>query len=169
MKRAIKFFHSLAGIGFAGGLAAYMLVLNSAPDIAATADYAAMRGALNTVASWMIMPSMLLAVTSGLLAMALHYPFHETPWVWVKAGTGLLIFEASLMSIDAPAERAANAAARAVNGEIDTATLVSLVSDEWKAMWTLLVLAVLNVLLAIWRPRLWRGATPESDESKNSA
>jgi len=112
MKRAIKFFHSLAGIGFSGGLAAYMLVLSSAPDIAATADYAALRAALNTIASWMIMPSMLLVVTSGLLAMALHYPFHEAPWVWVKAATGLLIFEASLMSIDAPAERAASAADR---------------------------------------------------------
>ena len=169
MKRVIKIFHSLAGIGFAGGLAAYMLVLTTTPEVAASADYAALRTALDAIASWMIMPSMLLVVTSGLLAMALHYPFHDAPWVWFKAATGLLIFDASLMSIDAPAERAAVAAARAVNGEIDAATLAGLVSDEWKAMWALLVLAAVNVILAIWRPRIRFGRKPDDESSKNSA
>lgn len=169
MKRLIKIFHSLAGIGFAGGLAAYMLVLSTAPEINATSDYAALRTALDAIASWMIMPSMLLVVTSGLLAMALHYPFHDAPWVWFKAATGLLIFEASLMSIDAPAERAAVAAARAVNGEIDTATLAGLVSDEWKAMWALLVLAAVNVILAIWRPRIQLGRNADDQAPGSSA
>lgn len=153
LKRALKFLHTLSAIGFAGGLAAYMLVLNGAPEVSATAEYLILREALATLANTIIVPSMVIAVTSGLLAMAFHFPFHDAPWVWAKALSGVLLFEASLMSIDAPAEQAVDAVANAINGEIDPATLSGLVHDEWVAMWTVLALAIANVVLAVWRPR----------------
>ena len=160
LKRSLKFLHLISAIGFAGGLAAYMLILFNHPDVTASADYAALRGALALIAKWMIVPSMIIAVCSGLLAMAFHFPYHDEPWVWAKALTGVLIFEASLMSIDAPAQRAAKATAQAVNGEIDMATLLTLVRDEWIALWVVLILAAANILLAVWRPRIRFGKRP---------
>lgn len=164
LKRALKLLHSLSAIGFAGGLAAYMIVLNGAPDVSATAEYLALRDALASLANFIIVPSMVVGVTSGLLAMAFHFPFHDAPWVWAKALSGVLLFEASLMSIDAPAEQAAEAVANAMRGEIDPATLNTLVHDEWVAMWTVLALAVANVVLAVWRPRLSFGRSYLADE-----
>lgn len=154
MRRLLKFLHTLSAIGLAGGLAAYMLVLGGAPDIASLSEYAALRASLVPVSKWLLMPSMLLVLVSGLLAMAVHYPFQNAPWVWVKALSGILIFEATLASVDAPAKAAAAAAANAVAGEIDAATLAGLVRDEWGAWWALLGLAAANVALAIWRPRM---------------
>lgn len=166
MKRAMKLLHVIGTVGFAGGLTAYMLILANAPELAATSDYAVLRGSLALVAKWMIVPSMIVSVTSGLLAMAFHYPYHDAPWVWVKALTGVLIFEASLMSIDAPAQKAADAAASAVAGEIDAATLATLVRDEWIAMWVVLALAAVNIVLGTWRPRFsWFNRQERDDDA----
>ena len=153
MRRVLKFLHTLSAIGFAGGLAAYMLVLTAAPEVASLREYAALRAGLVPVTKWLLMPSMLLALVSGLLAMVATPGYINAPWVWVKALSGILVFEAGLSAIDGPIREAAAASARAVAGEIDAATLAGLVRDEWGAWWALLGLAVANVALAIWRPR----------------
>jgi len=153
MRRLLKFLHSVSGMGYAGGLAAYMLVLASAPPVDSLQSYADLRASLVPVTKWLLMPSMLICLISGLLAMAIHFPFQNAPWVWAKALSGLLVFESSLMAIDGPVKAAASASARAVTGEIDPATLQGLVRDEWGAWWALLAIAVANVALAIWRPR----------------
>jgi hypothetical protein len=158
MKRLLKFVHSLSAIGLTGGLGAYMLVLAAAPESAELAAYASLRTSLAFVSKWMIVPSMLLVILSGLVAMIAHYKFMEMPWVWIKALSGLVIFEATLASIDAPAQQAASAMAQAVAGEIDASTLAKLVRNEWGAWWMLFGLSVLNIALAVWRPRFgWRG------------
>ena len=133
-----------------------MLVLAAGPDISDVDAYAALRTSLDSVSSWIIVPSMGLVTTSGLLAMGIHFPFQSAPWVWIKAISGLLIFEATLASVDAPASRAATAAAKAAAGEIDVAELTALVQDKWVAWWVLLALATINVAFAIWRPRFGR-------------
>lgn len=140
-------------MGLAGGLAAWMLALSAAPEITSLAEYAALRHSLALVSKWLLMPSMVVALCSGLLAMAVHYPYINAPWVWAKAVTGVALFEAMLGGIDAPAQRAAKASARAAAGEIDAATLAGLVSNEWGAWWAILAICVANVVLAIWRPR----------------
>lgn len=155
-KRFMKLLHSLSSIGLTGGLATYMLVLWAGPDISSLAEYSAMRQSLAMVAKWLLVPSMLVVLVSGLWAMAIHYPYHEAPWVWLKALSGILIFEATLASIDAPAQGAAEAALAAVNGEIDSAQLAKLVRDEWGAWWMILALNVANIVLATWRPRFSR-------------
>ncbi len=153
MRQLFKFLHTISAIGLAGGLAAHMLVLSAAPDITSLSEYAALRASLVPVTKWLLMPSMLLVLVTGLLAMAVTQAFMSAPWVWIKAVSGVLIFEASLASIDAPVKAAAAASAKAVAGEIDAATLAGLVRDEWGAWWALLGLAAANVALAIWRPR----------------
>jgi hypothetical protein len=155
-KRFMKLLHSLSSIGLTGGLATYMLVLWAGPDISSLAEYSAMRTALAAVATWLLVPSMVVVLVSGLWAMAIHYPYHEAPWVWLKALSGILIFEATLASIDAPAQGAAEAARSALNGEIEPARLAELVRDEWTAWWVILALNVANIVLATWRPRFSR-------------
>jgi hypothetical protein len=157
MRRLLKFLHTLAAIGFAGGLAAYMLVLTGAPEVSSVSEYAALRASLVPVTKWLLMPSMLLGLISGLLAMAVSPTFQNAPWVWAKALSGILIFEAGLSAIDAPIRSAAAASAQAVAGEVDPRILADLVRDEWGAWWALLGLAVANVALAIWRPRFGVG------------
>ncbi len=153
LRKFLKFSHSLAAIGLAGGLAAYMLALAVAPDVTSISEYAALRTSLAHISTWLITPSMLLVLVSGLLAMAAFTPYMNAPWVWVKALSGILIFEASLGSIDAPAQHAAAAAARAVAGEITAEDLKRLVRNEWGAWYAILGLSAANVILAIWRPR----------------
>lgn len=153
IRKLLKLTHTLSAVGLAGGLAAYMLALSVGPDVGTPAEYAALRTSLAWVSKWLITPSMLLVLVSGLLAMAAFTPYMNAPWVWVKAVSGILVFEATLGAIDAPAQRAAAAAARAVNGEISSVELAELVRDEWGAWYAILGLSVANVIIAIWRPR----------------
>ncbi|MEM1262056.1 MAG: DUF2269 family protein [Pseudomonadota bacterium] len=153
IRKLLKISHTLASIGLAGGLAAYMVALSAAPDISSVEEYAALRRSLALVAEWMITPSMVLVLISGLLALAAFTPYMEAPWVWVKALTGVLIFEATLGSIDKPAQDAAKAAARVVAGELPPDALERLVRNEWGAWYAILALSAANVILAIWRPR----------------
>jgi hypothetical protein len=149
----MKFLHSVSAIGMAGGLAAYVIVLLTAPAGMSLGEHAALRTGLAGVSSWLIVPSMLVTIVTGLLAMTVHYPFMNQPWVWVKALTGLLIFEATLASIDAPAQQTAKALADAAGTGIGPAEVARLMRDEWSAWWILLGLSVANVALAIWRPK----------------
>lgn len=149
----MKFLHTVTGLGLVGGLAAYMLVLWAGPEVSSVAEYAAMRESLAAVSKWLIMPSMLGVLVSGMIAMTLHFSYMEAPWVWAKLLSGVLVFEASLGSIDGPAKAAVIWSQRALKGEIDAAALAASVHDEWGAYWILLGLAVANIALATWRPK----------------
>lgn len=144
-----------------------MLALAGGPDPADVAGYAALRHSLEVVADWVIVPSMGLVTTSGLLAMGVHYPFQDAPWVWVKAVSGILIFEATLASVAAPAGRAADLAAAALEGQISAMELASRVDDKWVAWWVLMTLSALNVAFAIWRPRFGRRRQTQGSPSRN--
>lgn len=149
----MKFLHTLGAVGLAGGLAAYMMVLSMAPEYTELLAYANLREGLAFVSKWLLVPAMMVVLVSGLLSMAVHHPFQNAPWVWVKALSGILIFEATLASIDAPSQGAMRVAMQALEGEITPQDVARLVRDEWGAWWMILALSVANVLLAIWRPR----------------
>ena len=149
----MKFLHTLSAIGLAGGLSAYMLALSAAPDISSVAEYSALRSSLANISTWLIVPSMVIVLASGLLSMAVHRPFHNALWAWTKAASGILIFEETLRAIDAPSQAAAKASARTLSGEIDVSALPSLIHDEWASWWVILALSAANIALAIWRPR----------------
>lgn len=156
MRRLLKFLHTLGAIGFAGGIAGYLIFLSTGPEVMPTEDFARFRDALASLSRWLIVPSLAAVMLSGVLSMAVHHPFHNAGWVWAKAGLGLVMFEAALASIDGPARRAAQAAADAAAGSIDAAELAAGVNDRVGALWVMLALAAINVILAIWRPRFVR-------------
>ena len=154
MKRFLKFLHTLAAIGLTGALATYIILLGTAPEPSSLAEYAAVRQGIAAVGTWLLLPSLLVVLSSGLLSIAAHRPFLEARWAWVKALLGLAMFEGTLMGIQGPAEHAVSITGKALAGDIDPARVPDLLHDEWRTLWFILALAVANVALAIWRPGL---------------
>ena len=73
MRRAGKFMHTCAACGMIGALLAYAIVLTTAPQDTAQ-SYADMRQTVSALCSYLLLPSMALALISGLLSMAVHRP-----------------------------------------------------------------------------------------------
>ncbi len=153
LRPLLKFFHTVGALGITGGLAAYMVVLVSAPEMGSLSEYAALRNSLLTVSNWLIVPSMAIVLFSGLMAMAVHYPFHNAVWAWVKAISGILIFEETLRSIDAASEKAVIGTSKVLSGELEADALALYVDDMWLSWWTILALCALNIALGVWRPK----------------
>jgi hypothetical protein len=156
MKKALKFLHSLGGIGVIGALAANIILLTVTPEPSSLEEYVVMRRAIGAVAQWLLLPSLGVVIVSGLFSMAVHKPFQNAGWAYMKLGLGVIMFEGTLLSVQGPAERAAIASQRALAGEVDPATLAGLVQGEWGSLWVILGVALANVALAIWRPRFSR-------------
>lgn len=156
MKRTLKFLHSLGGMGVMGALVANIILLTITPEPSSLEEYALMRKSIGLIAEWLLLPALAVVLLSGLLSMAVHPPFHNAGWAWMKLGLGVIMFEGTLLTVQGPAERAAIESQRALAGEVDPATLAALVQGEWGSMWVILGVAVANVALAIWRPRFKR-------------
>ncbi len=146
--------HVIGAVAIGGGLAAFMLMLTHGPAPEDIAAYAAVRRSVSVVSSWIVMPGMVLVLLSGLLALAVHRPFRRARWVWVKLGAGFIVAALTLISVDIPAQDAADLAARAAAGQISVTDMQSATSDPWPAWWLLLTLASTNLVMAVWRPRL---------------
>lgn len=157
MRKVLKFMHWAGAIAVLGGMVVIMLLVETAPNpVDDLAGYAAVRASLATLANWVIVPGLGVALFSGLMAMAIHPPFHNAGWALVKALSGLVLFESSLATIVAPADKAAVVTAQALAGDIDQVEMMAGINDIWGAWWVLLAIAVLNVVLGVWRPRFRR-------------
>ncbi len=156
MRRALKFLHTMGAIGFCGALAALLALHASLPDPARLEQFAAVRISMGAVATWLLLPSMGLVVVSGLLAMAFGDNFHSAGWAWAKLATGVLVFEGTLVAVQGPMERAARDARAALGGELSPLELVAALRAEWGSLWVILGVAIINVVLGVWRPRFSR-------------
>lgn len=163
-RKLVKIVHTLSATAYMGGIAAYLFVLMGAPEPTEIGQLLTLRTSIDFLVSWLIVPGMLVVLVSGLVSMMVHTPFMEQGWVLLKALAGVLVFEATLASIDMPAKRAMEAAQRAAAGEFDLAELSGMIHDEWMALWVLLALSAANVVLGIWRPRASRRKHVKSGE-----
>ncbi|PZO52734.1 MAG: hypothetical protein DCF16_08620 [Alphaproteobacteria bacterium] len=152
MRRLLKFLHSVAAAGLMGGAAAMAIVLMFAPASIGDASYSAIVLGMSKLAAWVIGPSMALTVITGLLSMAVHPPFQDAGWVWVKAATGILVLQAGLHIIGPLQEEAARAA-RGLAIAADAAETARLFEAEINTAWVLLGVSVANIALGVWRPR----------------
>lgn len=150
--------HHLGSAGVIGAFAACLTMVLSAPEPALSLEaYAASRASIAIVCKWVLVPSLLLVLVSGLAALGANPAYHDAGWAWLKALTGLAMFEGTLLTVDATARQAAElTAAAAASGILDTSALESLISRERGGLWGLLAIAVANVVLGVWRPRLSR-------------
>ena len=112
-RKLVKIVHTLSATAYMGGIAAYLFVLMGAPEPTEIGQLLTMRTSIDFLVSWLIVPGMLVVLVSGLVSMMVHTPFMEQGWVLLKAVAGVLVFEATLASIDMPAKRAMEAAQRA--------------------------------------------------------
>lgn len=136
-----------------GATAALAVVMILAPASNSAAGYVPLVVALAKIAAWILGPSMVLTVISGLLAMAVSSAFQEAGWVWAKAATGVLILEGSL-HILGPIQDEARRGAGALAANADPASVASLFTSEANSLLLLLAVSVVNIALGVWRPRL---------------
>ena len=138
MRKLLKFLHTVGAIGLAGALFVQLLMLANMPPVDTLPAYAAARGLMGVVAQWMLFPSLAMVLVSGLLSMAWTNAFHGAGWVWMKLALGISVFEGTLIAIQGPAVLGLTAA------------------SEFKATLVILAVAVINVVLAVWRPKFGR-------------
>lgn len=135
-----------------GAAAALAIVLMLASASIGTAGYAPMLLATAKIAAWVIGPSMVLTIVSGLLAMVASPGFHDAGWVWAKAATGILILQGGLHVLG-PIQEEAKRAASALASGADAASAARLLEAEVNTLWLLLAVSVANIALGVWRPR----------------
>jgi hypothetical protein len=156
MRRLVKFLHTMGAIGLMGAMACLLVLLSFAPAPAQLAEYALMRGAMGGIATWIFLPSLALTLVAGLLAMAANRGYQNAGWALAKLATGILIFEGGFAGVQGPMQEEAERAAAALAGQADAATLAQSLGAEWNTLWLVLAVAMVNVVLGIWRPRFTR-------------
>jgi hypothetical protein len=156
LRRLLKFLHTMGAIGLMGAMACLLVVLIFAPTPTSLAGQAALMGAMAQIATWVFMPSLALTLVPGLLAIAVTPGYQDAGWVWVKAITGISIFEGGFVYVLGPIQAAAKTGADALAAHLDPAVLARTASAERNTLWMLLAVAAANVALGVWRPRLPR-------------
>lgn len=153
--------HHLGSAGMLGSFAVCLALVSLAPDPSASLEaYAASRASIAIVCKWILVPSLLLVLVSGLAALGANPAYHDAGWAWLKALTGLAMFEGTLLTVDSTARQAAElASAAAISGLLDSAALEALIGRERGGLWGLLAIALANVVLGVWRPRFSRTPT----------
>jgi hypothetical protein len=133
-----------------------LVLIHILPPPQSLAAYAEMRMAMSEIATWILFPALILTLASGLLAIAVTRAFQNAGWAWAKLATGVLIFEAGLARAVGPIQEEAKRSAAALAGQMDPASITGSYGAEGGTLWLLLVIATVNVVLGIWRPRLTR-------------
>jgi hypothetical protein len=162
MRKLIKITHEIGAVGMMGSLAACIVLIANSPQ-GAPAQFATMRHAIAHVHQYLYLPSLGLALISGLIAIAATNAYKDAGWAWLKALTGISMFEGSLLTIVGPAKKAAVLSEQALAGAGDPAALAHLLHTEWGGTWIMLGIATANVVLGVWRPRLMRRYTSPAD------
>jgi uncharacterized membrane protein len=166
--KTLKFLHIIGTVGFCAALLALLLLHASLPDPSQLEQFAGIRLAMGNVAKWLLLPSTGLVVISGLIAMALNDVYKNAGWVWIKLATGVLILEGTLVYVQAPMERAANNAQSALDGDFDLTTLGTVLGSEWNSIWVILGVAVVNIVLGVYRPRIMSRSVSEDSDAAAS-
>ncbi|MGF1507952.1 MAG: hypothetical protein ACFB9M_00465 [Myxococcota bacterium] len=128
MKLFMKFIHEVGSYGLAGGFAVQLIVLAHGG-----VDPSSTREQVEIIGLWLVMPSLLVVLASGLWAMFLRPSFFSKGWIWMK------IF------LTVPPSYAAIATfpwVRSGAGE-RTGTV----------LWVALVASVIVTAFSVWRPK----------------
>ena len=171
MKKLVKFLHEVGAVGVMGALAALIVLAATAtaPPLAdagasapaapvavpaGLAAYAAVRHGMAEISRWLLVPSLALVTISGLLAIAINGAYTNAGWAWLKALTGVSMFEGTLLTVAGSARQADELMQMALTGQADPAALAEILRTEWGGLWVIMGVCVANIVLAVWRPRI---------------
>jgi hypothetical protein len=158
LRKVIKMLHEMGAIGVLGSFATCIVLIAKVPTHS-MAQYAAVRQSIAAISQWLLVPSLAVVLVSGLLGIAATDAYKDAGWVWVKALLGISMFEGTLVTVGASARQAAQLSAQAALAPGDATQtagqLAQVLHTEWGGLWLLLLLSVANIILAVWRPRLW--------------
>lgn len=157
MRRTLKFLHEIGSCGMIGALAAHMVLVVMARGLGPS-EYLLMRRGIEAISKYVLLPSMLVTVVSGLFAIAATRAFHDAGWVWLKAVTGVALVEGTLGAVQGTARRTTELAVKILEGQSDPSAMRDVMRHEWGGLGVVMFLSVFNVLIAVWRPRLSRRA-----------
>lgn len=149
----------MGAVGMLGSMACFLVLLAFLPEPTSLAEYARLRTAMGGIAQYVFLPSLGLTLVSGLMAIAATPTFTNSGWAMVKLASGIVLFEGSLMTIQGPMQRGAERSAEALSGDGDIAALGATLASEWWSLWVLIVVAIANVALGVWRPRFKRASS----------
>jgi len=156
VRRLLKFLHEIGTVGLMGA-AATQLVLTYRGDGLGPQQLALLRSVIVEITEWVLLPSLLVVLASGLFAMAMHDPYIRAPWALIKAALTVLVLEGTLFSVQGPAQTAAQITAEIAAGDLTHASaLPNVLRHERGGLWVLMFLCVVNVALAVWRPKFRR-------------
>lgn len=155
MKHLLKLLHILAAIGFVGGLGVSLLLAGIADDSTAT-SYAAGRRGISAVADYVVLPSLALLGTTGMLLLVKQPALFEARWVWAKALLGTLVGGIALLVVQPAVTRIGALAQLAVEGNAVLGALAAPLRAEQIGGAINLALSLAAIALAVWRPRLGR-------------
>jgi uncharacterized membrane protein YobD (UPF0266 family) len=149
LRLGAKTVHDIASIAFGGALVV-CLVINLTTNIASTTEFLAARHIFASIAKFVLVPSMAIVTLSGLVALAATQAYRDAGWAWLKAVLGINVFAATLLLAGSAGNQGEIAAAVS---SADLATLQRLLRSERITLWLLIALCVVNVVLAVWRPK----------------
>jgi uncharacterized membrane protein len=155
LRKLLKILHEIGAIGVVGSFAACIVLAAKAPPQPLIA-YAAARQQIAVIAQWLLVPSLAIVLISGLLAIAANKAYIDAGWAWLKALLGVGMFEGTLVTISGSARHAAELSALAAAGHPDPVQLAQVLRTESGSLWLLLAVALANIVIAVWRPRLSR-------------
>lgn len=155
LRRTLKILHLVGAGGMTGALAAHVALLLVIP-MESMSEYAAARRGIEAISQYVLVPSLAVALATGMFALSVQPSFGNAGWFWIKAGLGYPMFHGTLVTIDSTAKSAAALSARVAAGDADPALLASAVAGEWTTLWILLALCLAQSALGAWRPRFSR-------------
>lgn len=79
-----------------GSMISLLVLLSIAPPSTSLAEYASIRGARGSIATWIFFPSLGLTLIAGLVAIAYSRGYHNAGWAWAKALSGFCSLRAAL-------------------------------------------------------------------------
>jgi hypothetical protein len=155
--KLLKTLHEIGAIGTLGSFASAIVLLSTAPTKSPVA-YAAVLQGIASIAKWLLVPSLAIVLISGLLAIAANAAYKNAAWAWAKALLGIGTFEGTLLTVASSARHAADLSALAASGNGDPAQFAQILHTEWGGLSIMAILSLVNIVLAVWRPRLYRDA-----------
>ena len=148
LRLTAKALHDIASIAFGGGLVA-CLVINLIASRMSISEFAASRQVFAAIAQYVLIPAVAVVALSGLVAMMATRGYQDAGWAWVKAVLGISVLVATFRVVGSSTTSSELAAVAA-----DPGALAVLLRSERNMLWLLIALCVVNVVLAVWRPKM---------------